>query len=110
MSYGVPFLADWGVLFYRKDLLDQAGLQVPKTWKELIATAEKLKAAGQDCVYTSGWPSWVHIENFSAWHNVPIGTKQNGMGGIAEGSMSPETFERLAPAFPREACFASLHC
>ena len=26
--------------------------------------------------------------------------KQNGMGGIPEGSMSPETFERLAPAFP----------
>jgi sn-glycerol 3-phosphate transport system substrate-binding protein len=24
----------------------------------------------------------VHIENFSAWHNVPIGTKQNGMGGF----------------------------
>ena len=26
--------------------------------------------------------------------------KQNGMGGIPEGSMSPETFERFAPAFP----------
>jgi putative metalloenzyme radical SAM/SPASM domain maturase len=26
--------------------------------------------------------------------------KQNGMGGIPEGSMSMETFERLAPAFP----------
>ena len=26
--------------------------------------------------------------------------KQNGIGGIPEGSMSPETFERLAPAFP----------
>jgi putative metalloenzyme radical SAM/SPASM domain maturase len=26
--------------------------------------------------------------------------KQNGMGGIAEGSMSHETFERLIPAFP----------
>ena len=24
----------------------------------------------------------MHIENFSAWHNVPIGTKQNGMGGF----------------------------
>ncbi len=24
----------------------------------------------------------MHIENFSAWHNVPIGTKQNGMGGL----------------------------
>ena len=26
--------------------------------------------------------------------------KQNGTGGIPEGTMSPETFERLAPAFP----------
>jgi len=26
--------------------------------------------------------------------------KQNGMGGIPEGSMSPRTFERLAPVFP----------
>ena len=43
---------------------------------------EKLKAAGQQCVYTTGWPSWMHIENFSAWHNVPIGTKENGMGGM----------------------------
>ena len=26
--------------------------------------------------------------------------KQNGAGGVPEGSMTPETFERLAPAFP----------
>jgi putative metalloenzyme radical SAM/SPASM domain maturase len=26
--------------------------------------------------------------------------KQSGMGGIADGAMAPETFERLAPAFP----------
>jgi sn-glycerol 3-phosphate transport system substrate-binding protein len=24
----------------------------------------------------------MHIENFSAWHDVPMGTKQNGMGGF----------------------------
>ena len=24
----------------------------------------------------------MHIENFSAWHNVPIGTKDNGMNGL----------------------------
>jgi sn-glycerol 3-phosphate transport system substrate-binding protein len=48
----------------------------------VLTAAEKLKAAGQQCVYTTSWPSWMHIENFSAWHNVPIGTKQNGMGGF----------------------------
>ena len=27
------------------------------------------------------WPSWVHVENFSAWHNVPIGTQGERHGG-----------------------------
>jgi sn-glycerol 3-phosphate transport system substrate-binding protein len=72
-------------MFYiNKDAFKKAGLEpvAPKTWKELRTAAEKLKAAGQACVYTTSWPSWKHIENFSAWHNVPIGTKQNGMGGF----------------------------
>ena len=40
------------------------------------------RPSGQECVYTTGWPSWVHIENFSAWHNLPIGTKSNGFDGL----------------------------
>ena len=24
----------------------------------------------------------MQLENFSAWHNVPFGTKQNGFGGL----------------------------
>ncbi|KAF0166073.1 MAG: sn-glycerol 3-phosphate transport system substrate-binding protein [Rhodocyclaceae bacterium] len=79
-----PFNSSTALFYIDRNKFKAAGLPPvpPKTWKELIAVAEKLKAAGQDCVYTSGWPSWVHIENFSAWHNVPIGTKQNGMGGF----------------------------
>ena len=80
----LPFNSSTALFYIDRNKFKAAGLPPvpPKTWKELIATAEKLKAAGQDCVYTTGWPSWVHVENFSAWHNVPIGTKQNGMGGI----------------------------
>jgi sn-glycerol 3-phosphate transport system substrate-binding protein len=74
------------VLFYiNRDSFRKAGLdpeKAPKTWAELIAAAEKIKASGQECTYTTSWPSWMHIENFSAWHNVPIGTRQNGMGGL----------------------------
>jgi sn-glycerol 3-phosphate transport system substrate-binding protein len=80
----LPFNSSTALFYIDRNKFKAAGLPPvpPKTWKELIAVAEKLKAAGQDCVYTSGWPSWVHIENFSAWHNVPIGTRQNGMGGV----------------------------
>jgi sn-glycerol 3-phosphate transport system substrate-binding protein len=79
-----PFNSSTIVYYINKDAFKKAGLdpnKAPRTWKEFNAAAEKLKAAGQSCVYTSGWPSWMHIENFSAWHNVPIGTRDNGMAG-----------------------------
>jgi len=80
-----PFNSSTVVLYINRDAFKKAGLnpdQVPKTWKEMNAAMLQLKVRGQDCVYTSGWPSWMHIENFSAWHNVPIGTKENGMAGM----------------------------
>ena len=77
-----PFNSSSALFYTNDDVLKKAGIAAPKTWKELQAAAEKLKASGQQCVYTTAWPSWVHIENFSAWHNVSIGTKQNGMGGF----------------------------
>jgi len=79
----MPFNSSTTVFYVNKDALKKAGLSgdAPKTWKEFAAVAGKLKAAGQQCVYTTGWPSWVHIENFSAWHNLPIGTRENGIAG-----------------------------
>jgi sn-glycerol 3-phosphate transport system substrate-binding protein len=82
LSY--PFNSSTIVFYLNKDAFKKAGLdpeKAPRTWKEFSAAAAKLKAAGQECVYSTGWPAWMHIENFSAWHNVPIGTKQNGMAG-----------------------------
>jgi len=79
-----PFNSSTAIFYWNKDAFKKAGLdpeKPPKTWKELVAVAEKLKASGQTCAYTTSWPSWVHVENFSAWHNVPIGTKENGLAG-----------------------------
>jgi len=79
----MPFNSSTTVFYVNKDALKKAGLDgnAPKTWKEFAVAAGKLKASGQQCVYTTGWPSWVHVENFSAWHNLPIGTKENGIAG-----------------------------
>jgi sn-glycerol 3-phosphate transport system substrate-binding protein len=81
----MPFNSSTPVFYINKDAFKKAGLdadKAPRTWKEFAAAAEKLKAAGQQCVYSTGWPSWVHIENFSAWHNLPIGTQENGIAGF----------------------------
>jgi sn-glycerol 3-phosphate transport system substrate-binding protein len=81
----MPFNSSTQVLYINKDLFKKAGLDPnnpPKTWPELMKDAEKLKAAGVACPFTTGWQSWVQMESFSAWHNVPYATKQNGFGGL----------------------------
>src|SRR5665811_2212267 len=45
---GVPIITEREVLYYRKDLLQKAGLSVPKTLDELQAAAEKINAANPD--------------------------------------------------------------
>src|SRR5260221_9415663 len=79
----LPFNSSTPVFYINKDAFKKTGLDgtAPKTWKEFAQVAGKLKASGQQCVYSTGWPAWVHVENFSAWHNLPIGTRENGIAG-----------------------------
>lgn len=41
--YAIPWYNNGPGLFYRKDLLDKAGLQPPKTYDELLAACQKLQ-------------------------------------------------------------------
>jgi sn-glycerol 3-phosphate transport system substrate-binding protein len=81
----MPFNSSTPVLYYNKTAFAKAGLDPntpPKTWPELGEFAVKLQAAGIPCGFTTGWQSWVQLENFSAWHNLPIGTLENGFAGL----------------------------
>ncbi|WP_409342678.1 ABC transporter substrate-binding protein [Paenibacillus sp. MBLB4367] len=40
--YGIPIITEQHILYYRKDLLQKAGIAVPKTMDELLAAAKKL--------------------------------------------------------------------
>jgi trehalose/maltose transport system substrate-binding protein len=55
----MPWLANAGLLFYRKDLLEKHGLKVPATWTELGATARRImdaeRAAGHDRLWGYVW-------------------------------------------------------
>ena len=80
-----PFNASTPILYYNKDLFRTAGLkdkEAPKTWPEVEAAARKLRQSGVACGFTTHWPSWVNVENFSAFHDVPIATKANGLAGF----------------------------
>lgn len=80
-----PFNASTPILYYNKTMFRAAGLDAdvaPKTWDDVGVMAMKLRAAGAPCGFTTAWPSWINVENFSAYHNLPIATRANGLGGL----------------------------
>ncbi|OJY32764.1 MAG: sn-glycerol-3-phosphate ABC transporter substrate-binding protein [Rhizobiales bacterium 65-9] len=81
-----PFNSSSTVMWYNKDAFKKAGLNPevpPKTWPETFEAAKKLHASGYStCGFATAWITWVNIEQFSVWHNVPIGTKANGIDGF----------------------------
>ena len=81
----MPFNSSTPVMYYNKDAFKKAGLdpeKAPATWPEFFEDAKKLKASGMEGGFTTNWISWIQLENLSAWHNQPFGTKSNGFDGL----------------------------
>jgi sn-glycerol 3-phosphate transport system substrate-binding protein len=81
-----PFNSSSMVMWINKDGFKKAGLdpeKPPKTWPEVFEAAKKLKAAGfNTCGFGNAWVTWANIEQLSAWHNLPLSTKANGLDGF----------------------------
>src|ERR1700760_2755961 len=79
-----PFNSSSTVMWVNLDALKKADIaEIPKTWPEVFEDAKKLKAAGYaTCGFSNAWATWVNIEQLSAWHNIPLSTKANGLDGF----------------------------
>lgn len=81
----MPFNSSTPVLWVNRDALEEAGIDPDtdlSTWQKVGDVLDELKAAGHECPLTTAWQSWVHLENLSAYHDVPFATKENGFAGL----------------------------
>ena len=81
----LPFNSSTPVLWVNKDALKAAGVDPDvdlSTWEQVGEVLDKVKASGSTCPMTTAWQSWIHLENLSAYHNVPFATKDNGFAGL----------------------------
>ncbi len=80
----LPYNSSTPVLYVNKDALSDAGLNPDmdlSTWENVGAALDALKESGHECPLTTAWQSWIHLENFGAWHDTPFATKDNGFAG-----------------------------
>ncbi|CAM3153547.1 sn-glycerol-3-phosphate ABC transporter substrate-binding protein UgpB [Paracoccus nototheniae] len=82
----MPFNSSTPILYYNKTVFEAAGLdpeQPPETWEQLEEFSNQIiESEAATCGFTTQWISWAQTENVSAWHNQPIGTLENGFGGL----------------------------
>jgi trehalose/maltose transport system substrate-binding protein len=81
----MPFFTDAPALYYRKDLLEKHGAEVPKTWEELTATAQKVMEAERA---EGAKDLWGYVWQGAAYEGLTCNAlewiKSNGGGQIIE--------------------------
>jgi sn-glycerol 3-phosphate transport system substrate-binding protein len=82
----MPFNASTAMMWYNKDAFRKAALdpeKPPRTWQELRQVADTIKAKGAAPIpMTTAWPTWIQVEQYSAVHNLPFATKEDGFEGL----------------------------
>jgi len=93
--YAVPVTSDGGLLYYRNDWLQKAGVQAPKTWDEMKAACTKVlalpEAKGASC-YTGQFEKYEGL-------TVNFSEAVNSAGGVVvgdDGKPNVDTPEALA--------------
>ncbi|WP_299148089.1 sn-glycerol-3-phosphate ABC transporter substrate-binding protein UgpB [uncultured Tateyamaria sp.] len=81
----LPFNSSTPVLWVNRDAMQEAGVDPDtdlSTWQNVGAVLDQLKEGGEECGLVTAWQSWIHLENFSAYHDVPFATRDNGFAGL----------------------------
>ena len=84
----MPFNSSTPIMYYNVTMFEKAGIPPlsktePITWDELGEITKKLVESGiAPAGMVSAWQSWIQIENYSAIHNIPFASKDNGYAGL----------------------------
>ena len=82
--FSMPFNSSTAMMYFNVADLEAVGIMAPPaTWTEFEAALVALKAKNPErCSYGYEPSSWIDLEQFSAIHNVPVATNNNGYDGL----------------------------
>ncbi|XDB00029.1 sn-glycerol-3-phosphate ABC transporter substrate-binding protein UgpB [Sulfitobacter sp. LCG007] len=81
----LPYNSSTPVLWVNREKLKEAGIDPDvdlSTWQKVDEVLTQLKDAGVGCPLVTAWQSWIHLENLSAYHDMPFASQENGFAGL----------------------------
>ncbi len=96
--YCMPFNSSTAMLYYNKDMLEEAGLdpnQAPQTWADVESMSQQVMEAGlAEGGFSMGWPAWI-FEQMFATHDILFANQDNGRSGLADEVMFNNEFGQM---------------
>ncbi|MDJ0390038.1 extracellular solute-binding protein [Roseomonas sp. E05] len=78
-----PFNSSTAVMYWNRAEGRKVGFEnPPATWEDLHKALVAMKQAGSACPMSMDFDSWALFEQFTAAHNIPVASKDNGYGGL----------------------------
>jgi len=82
--YGIPLMYDGLALFYNKDLIENAGVSLPKSWWDLEMASQKLTVVDANGKITVAGAAMGLVDNVDSWSDiVGLMLKQGGVDILA---------------------------
>jgi sn-glycerol 3-phosphate transport system substrate-binding protein len=81
----MPFNSSSMVMWINKDALRRRGSTPTSRRRPGRRCSTRQEAEGRrhaTCGFSTAWTTWANVEQLSAWHNVPLATKANGLDGF----------------------------
>ena len=90
--YGLPDHQSWNMMFYRTDILSDLGLEVPKTWDDLLAAIPVLQFNNMTIGLSQDYMMYMYQLGGHLWAD-------DGMRINLDANISLEAFEKMCNMF-----------
>ncbi|MBE6616492.1 MAG: extracellular solute-binding protein [Ruminococcaceae bacterium] len=91
-TYGLPDSQSWPMMFYRTDILADLGLEVPKTWDELLAMIPVLQFNNMEIGLSQDYQMYLYQMGGDLWID-------DGMRINLDSNLALESFETMCNMF-----------
>ncbi len=91
-TYGLPAMQTWNMMFYRTDILADLGLEIPKTWDDLLAMIPVLQFNNMEIGLTNDYYTFLYQMGEDLWAD-------DGMRINMDTNRSLDAFETMCNMF-----------
>lgn len=98
-TYAIPYTISFSMMFVRMDIFNDLGLEVPKTWEELLAIVPVLQYNNMDVGMANDFQMFLYQRGGNIWDETSANINEHGWRTTFENNDTLSAFEDMVEMF-----------